>query len=434
MQLISARWVVPVEPAGVVWDDHAVLIDAGGRIAAIGPRAELSAAHPQARATHLPEHVLIPGLVNAHSHVAMSLMRGLADDLPLMTWLQEHIWPAEAKAVGAEFVRDGAELAIAEMLRGGTTCVHDMYFFPDVVADTAHAMGLRATVGAIVIEFPSAWAANPDVYFAKGLAVVERWRGSDRITVDLAPHAPYTVSDATFERVRRVAAEHDLRVHLHLHETAFECEDSVRQHGVRPIARMDRLGLLDPRLNAVHMTQLSDAEITLIAERGVSVLHCPESNLKLASGFSPIGKLLAAGVNVAIGTDGAASNNDLDVLGETRTAALLAKAVAADARALDAHAALRAATLGGARALGRETQIGSLEVGKQADLAAVALDDLSTLPVYHPVSQLIYAAGRHAVSHVWVGGVPKLVDGLLIDVDTARLKAKAREWRERLAA
>lgn len=433
MHLISARWVVPVEPAGVVLDDHAVLVD-GTRISALAPRAELLAAHPGVPHTDLPEHVLIPGLVNAHSHVAMSLMRGLADDLPLMTWLQEHIWPAEAKAVGAAFVRDGAELAFAEMLRGGTTCVHDMYFFPDVVAEVAHGMGMRATVGAIVIEFPSAWAANPDEYFAKGLAVADRWRGNAHITVDLAPHAPYTVSDATFERVRRLSADHDLRVHLHLHETAFECEDSVRQHGVRPIARIDRLGLLDRRLDAVHMTQLTDEEIALVAARGVSVLHCPESNLKLASGFCPVGKLLAAGTNVAIGTDGAASNNDLDVLGETRTAALLAKAVAGDARALDAHAALRAATLGGARALGRDAQIGSIEVGKQADLAAIALDDLSTLPVYHPVSQLIYAAGRQAVSHVWIGGTAKLIDGVLVDMDTARLKATARAWRARLGA
>lgn len=433
MQLISARWVVPVEPTGVVLDDHAVLVEQG-RIAAIRPREALLAAYPGVPHTHLSEHVLIPGLVNAHTHLAMSLMRGLADDLPLMTWLQEHIWPAEAKAVGREFVRDGAELALAEMLRGGTTCVHDMYFFPDVVADVAQAMGLRATVGAIVIEFPSAWAASPGEYVAKGLALAERWRGDPCIAVDFAPHAPYTVSDATFERLGQLAAEHEMRVHLHLHETAFECEESVRQHGVRPIARIDRLGLLDARLGAVHMTQLREDEIALVAERGVSVLHCPESNLKLASGFCPVGKLLAAGVNVAIGTDGAASNNDLDLLGETRTAALLAKAVAGDARVLDAHAALRAATLGGARALGREARIGSIEVGKQADLAAIALDDLSTLPVYHPVSQLIYAAGRQAVSHVWVGGVAKVIEGLLVDVDTARLKARAREWRTRLGA
>lgn len=431
--LIHPGWVVPVVPHGVVLEDHAVQVR-DGRIVAVAPWAQLRAQQPGLPCVELPQQVLIPGLVNAHGHAAMSLMRGLADDLALMTWLSEHIWPAEARHVGPEFVRDGVELALAEGLRGGTTTIHDMYFFPDVVAATAHAMGVRATVGAIIIDFPSAWAAGPDEYFAKGLALAQQWRGDPLIEVDLAPHAPYTVSDPALERVRLYADELDLRVHMHVHETAFEVEESQRVHGARPLARLDRLGLLNERLSAVHMTQLSDSEIDLIASRGVSVLHCPESNLKLASGFCPVGKLLRHGVNLAIGTDGAASNNDLDMLGETRSAALLAKAVAQDASALDAHAALRAATLGGARALGREAQIGSIEVGKFADLTAITLDDLSTLPVYHPVSQVVYAAARTQVSHVWVAGQPRLLDGQLVDVDTTRLRSKAREWQLRLRA
>lgn len=431
--LIAPGWIIPIQPAGVVLEQHAVRV-ADGRIAEIGPADSLRAAWPHLSCHQCPDEVLLPGLINAHTHVAMSLMRGLADDLALMTWLQEHIWPAEARHVGPEFVRDGTELAIAEGLLSGTTTFQDMYFFPDGVAATAAAMGVRATVGAIVIDFPSAWASSADAYFAQGLALAEQWKGHPQIQVALAPHAPYTVSDANFERVRVYADQFDLRVHLHVHETAFEVDDSVRQHGARPLARLDRLGLVNERLGAVHMTQLTGSEIELIAQRGVSVLHCPESNLKLASGFCPVGELLAAGVNVAIGTDGAASNNDLDLLGELRTAALLAKAVAGDATALHAHAALHAATLGGARAIGREADLGSIEVGKWADLITLRLDDLSTLPLYHPASQVVYAAGRHLVRQVWVGGQWRVRDGALVDVDVPRLKAKAREWQLRLRA
>ncbi|HEY6543627.1 MAG TPA: TRZ/ATZ family hydrolase [Dokdonella sp.] len=430
--LIEPRWLVPVEPAGVVLEDHAVAIDAG-RIVALLPRTDAAARYSPRERVELPGHALIPGLVNAHTHNPMTLMRGLADDLPLMRWLQEHIWPAEAKSIGPEFVRDGIELAVAEMLRGGTTCCNENYFFPDVQAATYRRLGFRAMVGLPVIEFPSAWAATRDEYFDKGLAVHDEFRGESLIGTSFAPHAPYTVSDESFERIRMLSDQLDVPVHLHLHETAHEVEEARRERGARPFARMQSLGLVNDHLVAVHMTQLTEAEIAACAEAGVSVAHCAESNLKLASGFCPAARLVRAGVNLALGTDGCASNNDLDMFGEMRTAALLAKVVANDASALDAASTLRAATLGSAKAMGWDDRIGSIEVGKQADLAAVKLDELETQPMYDVVSQLVYAAGRHQVSDVWIAGERKLRERALADLDVAELLAKARRWRERIS-
>ena len=430
--LIEAGWVVPVEPHGVVLADHAVVVS-GGRIVDLLPNAEARARYAPAKRVSRPDSVLLPGLVNAHTHNPMTLMRGVADDLALMPWLQEHVWPIEGAVMAPDFVADGIELAIAEMLRGGTTCCNENYFFPDAQAATYRRLGFRAVVGLPVIEFPSAWARTPAEYFDKGLEVRDNYRGADLLGFSFAPHAPYTVSDASFERIRMLAEQLDVSVHCHVHETAQEIEDSVAQHGQRPMARLDRLGLVNERLFAVHMTQLSDAEIALCAERGVSIGHCPQSNLKLASGFSPIEKLRRAGVNIAIGTDGCASNNDLDMFDETRSAALLAKAVAHDATAMDAPCALRAATLGGARAMGLADRIGSIEVGKDADLICVGLGDIESLPVYNVISNLVYASDRHQVSDAWIAGREKLVDGILVDTDLAALRAKARAWGERIA-
>ncbi|QQP99626.1 TRZ/ATZ family hydrolase [Lysobacter enzymogenes] len=430
---IEAGWVVPVEPHAVVLEHHAVIVDKGV-IADVLPIAQARQRYAPAQTVGRPESALIPGLVNAHTHNPMTLLRGIADDLPLMEWLQGHIWPVEAAVIGPQFVEDGIALSIAEMLRGGTTCANENYFFPDVQAAVYKRHGFRARVGLPVIDFPTAWAKTSDEYFDRAGEVHDLWRDDALVATAFAPHAPYTVSDANFERIRMLADQLDLPIHLHTHETAQEIADSIKQYGQRPLARLDRLGLVSDRLIAVHMTQLTDAEIELCAQRGVSVVHCPESNLKLASGFCPACKLHHAGVNLAIGTDGCASNNDLDMFGETRTAAILAKAVANDAKALDAFSALRAATLGGAKALGFDAKIGSIEVGKQADLVCVDLGQLETQPVHHVVSQLIYATGRHQVGDVWIAGKAKLRERVLVDMDTAALVANARQWRERIAA
>jgi 5-methylthioadenosine/S-adenosylhomocysteine deaminase len=430
--LIEAGFVVPVVPHGVVLEDHAVAVT-GGRIVAILPVAEARARFAPRETVSRPDAALIPGLVNAHTHNPMTLLRGVADDLPLKVWLQEHIWPIEGAVIGPDFVADGITLAIAEMLRGGTTCVNENYFFPDVQAATYKHHGFRARVGLPVIDFPTAWAASDDEYFEKAGEVHDQWRDDTLIATAFAPHAPYTVNDANFERVRMLSDQLDVPVHLHLHETSQEVEQSLDKHGQRPIARLDRLGLINDRLIAIHMTQLTEAEIHLCAERGVSVVHCPESNLKLASGFCPACALERAGVTLAVGTDGCASNNDLDMFSETRTAALLAKAVAQDAAALDAFSALRAATLGGAKAIGFDDRIGSIEPGKEADLVCVDLSALETQPLHHVVSQLIYATGRQQVSDVWIAGRPKLRQRVLVDIDIDGVIANARQWRERIA-
>jgi 5-methylthioadenosine/S-adenosylhomocysteine deaminase len=431
--LIEAGWVVPVEPHGVVLEDHAVAVR-NGAIIALLPIAEARSAYRATETISRPQSVLMPGLVNAHVHNPMTLLRGLADDLPLMRWLTEHIWPVEAAVMGPQFVADGVELAIAEMLRGGTTCCNENYFFPDVSAAVYRRHGFRALVGLPIIEFPTAWAKTQDEYFDRAGEVHDLYRRDELVRTCFAPHAPYTVSDMSFERIRVLSDQLDVPVHCHLHETAQEVEDAVKQHGMRQIARLDRLGLINDRLIAVHMTQLTAAEIALCSERGVSVAHCPESNLKLASGFCRVEALRQAGVNLALGTDGCASNNDLDMFGEMRTAALLAKAVANDASALDAASALRMATLGGAIAMGMAERIGSITINKRADLICVDMDRIETQPLYDPISQLVYATGRQHVTDAWIDGRAKLRDGELTGIDTSALIANARQWRERIAA
>jgi 5-methylthioadenosine/S-adenosylhomocysteine deaminase len=430
--LLLPTWLVPVEPAGVVLQEHALGIR-DGQIVFIGPRS--AAARLQAREIReLPGQLLAPGLVNAHGHAAMTLFRGLADDLPLMTWLERHIWPAEARWVSEAFVRDGTDLAIAEQLQGGITCFSDMYFFPEVAAECVHASGMRAQISVPVLNFPIPGARDADEALHKGVELFNDLKHHPRVSIALGPHAPYTVSDDNLEKVRVLADELDAAIQMHVHETAGEVHDALQESGERPLARLARLGLLGPRFQAVHMTQVDDDDLALLVESNSNVVHCPLSNLKLASGFCPVEKLWQAGVNVAVGTDGAASNNSLDLLGDTRTAALLAKAVAGSATALDAHRALRMATLNGARALGMEANIGSLEVGKAADLTSFDLSGLAQQPVYDPVSQLIYASGRNCVRHVWVAGKHLLEEGRLTRLDENRLRDMAGAWGERIAA
>jgi len=429
--LLFPTWIVPVEPAGIVLRDHGLGIR-DGRIALLAPRAE-ALRHPATETRELPGMLLSPGLINAHGHAAMSLFRGLADDLALMTWLQEHIWPAESQWVSEDFVRDGTELAIAEQLKGGITCFSDMYFFPPIACEVVHKAGVRAQISVPVLDFPIPGARDADEAIRQGLALRDDLKHHPRIKVAFGPHAPYTVSDDKLENILMLAEELDAGIHMHVHETAFEVQQALEKHGERPLARLHRLGLLGPRFQAVHMTQVNDEDLAMLVETNSSVVHCPESNLKLACGFCPVERLWQAGVNVAIGTDGAASNNDLDLLGETRTAALLAKAVAGQATALDAHRALRMATLNGARALGMEQETGSLELGKSADITAFDLSGLAQQPVYEPVSQLIYASGRDCVRHVWVGGKQLLDNGKLTRLDEERLIAVAGQWGRKIA-
>lgn len=432
-RLICPRWVVPVDPAGVTLEDHSVAIK-DGRIVAVLPAGEAQKRYQPAHTVMLPQHVLIPGLVNLHAHAAMSLMRGIADDLPLMRWLQEAIWPIENRHVCAEFVREGTLLAAAEMLRGGVTTCNDMYFYPDAAAEAFAASGMRAVVGLVLLEFPTPWASDADDYLRKGLATRDAWRGHPGISFSIAPHAPYTVSDSSFMRVQALADELDLPIHVHVHETASEIRDAVAEHGLRPLARLAKLGVLGENLIGVHAVHLDDNDIELLARHGCSVAHCPTSNMKLGSGIAPITRLLSAGVRVGLGTDGAASNNRVDLLQEMRHAALLAKVSTHDAAALPAHDVLHMATLGGAQALGLGAQIGSITPGKFADLCAVDLGGTLTQPCFDPVSHLVYVAGREQVTHVWVNGETRVDKGVtLLHISDKELLKIATLWHTRFA-
>lgn len=431
--LIKARWIIPVEPHAKVYENHAIALQ-GGKIVDILPVDQSIADFQPGHIEDFPSHALIPGLVNAHTHAAMSLLRGSADDLPLMEWLEDHIWPLERRFGGESFVRDGTDLALAEMLRGGVTCFNDMYFYPDITARQVIQSGMRATLGMIMLDFPTTWACGPDEYVSKGLALYDALRDEALVNAAFAPHAPYTVSDEPLARLRTLAEELDCAIHMHLHETADEIHQGRTSHGMRPIKRLGQLELLGPRFIAVHMTQLDDEEIDYYAQFGGSIVHCPESNLKLASGFCPVERLLRAGINVALGTDGPASNNDLDVLGEMKTAALLAKGVAGDARVVPAATALRMATLNGAKALGLDTEIGSLEIGKSADIVALDLGDIETQPLFDPISDIVYAASRHQVTDVWVAGRRLLNRRELTTLDRDDIVARAIAWRERLVS
>ena len=428
--IINPRWIIPVVPHGTVLEDHSLLV-ADGRILDIVPTGAQH--YPDARVVNLPGQALLPGLINMHTHAAMNLLRGVADDRPLMEWLEQHIWPLEAQFADEHFCSIGARHAIAELLRSGVTCFSDMYFFPEATAREVSAAGIRAQVGMILVDFPTAYAQSADEYFDKALALYDSCKGNSQITTAFAPHAPYTVGDKGLKRIRVLADELDVPITIHLQETAHEVDTAVLDTGLRPIERLRDLGLLSPRLQAVHCAHVNNADIDLLQQAGSHVVHCPESNLKLASGFCPVDKLQQAGVNVTLGTDGAASNNDLDLLGEMRTAALLGKAVAGRADAVSAAQILEMVTINAARALGQEERIGSLEPGKWADLTAIDLSGLEQQPIYDPVSQIVYASGRHQVSHVWVAGRCLLRERQLTTLDIDELQQQLSIYQDRIA-
>ncbi len=429
--LILPRWTLDVDPAVTVRENVAVAVDKG-RIVAVLPSDEARQRFEPDVFHERPDHLLMPGLINAHCHAGMNLLRGFADDMALQDWLQQRIWPAENRLVSPRFTADGTRLAIAEMLRGGITCFADMYYFPDVVADVAMEAGMRVSVGIIALEVATPWASGPEEYISKGLAVHDRVKSYPLVSTTFAPHAPYTCADETLLRIRRLADELDVPVHMHVHETADEVSTSVSEHGMRPLARLASLGMVTPNLMAVHATQLEPDEITLLAEAGASVIHCPRSNLKLASGACPVHALQIAGVNVGLGTDGAASNNRLDILSDLQQAALLGKLVSGDARAVPAARALQMATINGAKALGIVEETGSLAVGKSADMICIRLDPLLDAPLFDPLSALVYSSSREQVSDSWIAGEHLLQAGELLRVDLDEIIALSDSWKSKL--
>jgi 5-methylthioadenosine/S-adenosylhomocysteine deaminase len=425
--LITARWVIPIEPADQALERGAVAVDRG-RILAVLPQAEAAARFTARQTIDRPTHALLPGLVNAHTHSAMTLLRGAAESANLTDWLQREVWPIERRWIDADYVRDGAELAIADMLTSGTTCFGDMHLFPEVVAQAASEARMRACIGLPVMEAPNAWAGSVSECLDKGLRLHDDYRDDPLITTALAPYAPWALTDECLLRVRRNADELELPMTMHVNELASQAE----ANGERTIARLARLGALSPLLAAVHAVHLSEADMEEAARAGSSVVHCPQSNLKLGAGVCRAGALTARGVNLALGTDGAASNNDLSVLDEVRTAALLARGVHPLDPPIGAHGWLRAATLNGARALGLSETIGSLAPGKWADVCCIDLQRAHTQPVYDVASQIVYAASREQVSDVWVAGRALVQSGRLTSMDLDDVVARASRWRDRI--
>jgi 5-methylthioadenosine/S-adenosylhomocysteine deaminase len=430
--LIEARWILPMTQPGLLLEHHTLVIG-NGRILALLPQAAAAAQHPDAVRIQRPAHLLMPGLVNAHTHAGMSLFRGFAEGLPLKQWLHEKIWPLERRFVDASFVRDGALLSIAEMLSGGVTCFGDMYFFPNETAAAAAEQGIRALIGMPVADLPSPWAQTPAEYLSKALSVRDEFKGHPRIGCAFAPHAPYTVGDDTFMQIRTLADELDAGVMIHLHESAYEVGKSCERHGLRPIERLERLGMLTPALNAVHMAHVNAADIDLAQRSGISVTLCAESNLKLGNGAPPVAAWSRTGVPLGLGSDGPASNNDQDLWIEMRLAALLARSATDDTAPITPWQALAMATRGGAAALGLGDQIGTLEAGKWADVCCVDFDHPAMQPVHDPCVQLVYSGGRDQVSDVWVAGRQLLADGALLRLDWPSVRARAQEWARRLS-
>lgn len=430
--LILARYVIPVRPGGQVLENYGLIINQD-RIAGVLPAAEAIQKYPDAEIVKLSQHVVMPGLINAHNHSPMTLLRGFADDLDLQSWLNDYIWPTESRYVDPDFVLDGARLAVAEMIRSGTTCFIDQYFYPEHIARVVMETGMRASIGLPILDQATPWARHFEEYVERGLEVANNFREEKMISFSLAPHAPYSVSDPGLEKIAEISADTQMRVDMHCLETTYDVKHSLETYGIRPLDRLAGHGLLNDSLLAIHMTQLLESDYSIIAESGMHIAHCPQSNLKLASGICPVTDLLSAGVNVCVGTDGAASNNNLDLLKETRFAALLAKGVSGDPTAVNAEQALEMITFNPAKALGLEQEIGTIEVGKQADLCAMNLDAIQTQPLHNLFSQIIYAASSSQFSDVWIAGKRVMKNNELLTVSEPDLIAVAGSWQARLS-
>lgn len=431
-QIIQAKWLIPCEENNTVLEDHAFIIHQG-KIKDILPSKLANTRYTAHVRESYSTHAIIPGLINAHTHVPMTYFRGLADDLALMNWLSNHMWPAEKKWLSPEFVYDSSLFGMAEMIRSGTTCFNDMFFFLSDTAKATEVAGLRGHIAMHIIAFPTNWAKDVEEEFTKALAFYEEYKNSKYVTVTAAAHSMYTVTaDNDLLRLKEIAERYDLKINMHVQEPKTEIDVVLKQTQLRPLQRLEKLGLLSPRLIAIHMLHLNEEDLDLVQTYKPHVVHCPQSNMKLASGICPVSALRARGINVALGTDGAASNNDLSMLDEMRSATLLDKHTTQNPEALPAYTTLQMATLNGAKALGIEHLTGSLTVGKSADFVALDLEEIETLPVFHPVSQIVYAAARNQVTDVWVAGKQLLKNRKLMTLDEKELIDKAKYWGEKI--
>ncbi len=429
--LVTGGTVVTMDQTRRVIEDGGIAVSQG-RIVAIGPRADIESRYTSRQKINAAGKVITPGLINGHTHVPMVLFRGLADDLDLQEWLTKYIFPAEAKNVTEEFVRVGARLGLAEMIRGGTTTYCDMYYFEDAIADETAKAGVRGVLGETIIDFPVA----DNKTNAEGMAYVEKfvahWKGHDLIVAAIAPHAPYTVSEEHLKAARAFSDRTGAPIVTHISETKREVDDSVKAKGASPVAYLDRIGFLNERVIAAHMVWPQGTDIAILKRRGVGVVHNPQSNMKLASGVAPVPRMLTEKLWVGLGTDGAASNNDLNMWEEMDTVAKLHKVFTGDPKVISAQEAFEMATIRGAQALHLEKEIGSLETGKRADLLVIDRDTLNQIPLYNVYSDLVYATKAADVETVVINGRIVMRNRRLLTLNETAIKTDARTFRDKI--
>jgi 5-methylthioadenosine/S-adenosylhomocysteine deaminase len=429
--IISASWIFTSNSEGQLLSDYSIVIE-NDKIIDLVPQDKVFDEYEANDTYQLTDHILIPGLINTHTHAAMSLFKGFADDLPLQDWLNDYIWPAEKKFINSSFVKDGSILALSEMIKSGVTTFNDMYFFPDATAEAVKELGVRSNIGLVVLDFPTNYATDPEDYLLKGFEFRDKWRNEELITTSIAPHAPYSVSDEAFTLINTYSEELSINIHTHLHETQWEIEDSIEKYGITPVQRLNNLGIIGPSLMAVHCVHLNDQDMATLAKNKVSIVHNPSSNMKLGSGISDIAKMLKQNLNISLGTDSSASNNRIDIMEEMRLAALLIKGSTKSPESFSANEAIKMATINGAKALGLESIIGSIEKNKKADLVAIDLNSIENQPIYNPLTTLVYSSSRSDVSYVWIDGEIKLKDKKLVKIDEERIIQLAKKWQRKL--
>ena len=429
--IISTSWIFTSDPENQLLSDYSVVIE-NDKIIDLVPQSKVFNEYEADNTYQLTDHILIPGLINTHTHAAMSLFKGFADDLPLQEWLNNHIWPAEKEFVNSSFVKDGSILGLSEMIKSGITTFNDMYFFPDATAEAVKELGVRSNIGLVVLDFPTNYATDPEDYLLKGFEFRDKWRNEELITTSIAPHAPYSVSDEAFTLINTYSEELNINIHTHLHETQWEIEASIDKYGITPVQRLNNLGIIGPSLTAAHCVYLNDQDMGILAKNKVSIVHNPSSNMKLGSGIADVAKMLKQNLSVSLGTDSSASNNRLDIMEEMRLAALLIKGSTKSPESIPANEAIKMATINGAKALGLGSVIGSIEKNKKADLVAIDLSAIENQPIYNPISTLVYSSSRSDVSYVWIDGKIKLKEKSLVNIDEERIIQLAKKWQRKL--
>ena len=429
--IISASWIFTSNSADQLLSDYSIVIK-GNQIIDLVHQSKVFDEYDAEEIYQLTDHILIPGLINTHTHAAMSLFKGFSDDLPLQDWLNNYIWPAEKKFVNSSFVKDGSMLALSEMIKAGVTTFNDMYFYPESTAEASIELGVRSNVGLVVLDFPTNYAADPEDYLVKGFEFRDRWRSEELITTSIAPHAPYSVSDEAFSLINTYSEELGINIHMHLHETQWEIEDSVKRYGITPVQRLNNLGIINPSLIAAHCVHLNDQDMATLAKNKVSIVHNPSSNMKLGSGIADVAKMIKQNLNISLGTDSSASNNRLDIMEEMRLAALLTKGKNKSPELLSATQAIKMATINGAKTLGLDSIIGSIEKNKIADLVAIDLNSIENQPIYNPLATLVYSSSKSDVSYVWINGKIKLKEKELVNLDQEKIIQMAKIWQKRI--